>query len=154
MLFCGGVTATALRPLDQPPLFVYASEVHFDELDPMGILHNARYAVHVERATSALYESLGFRFEREVADNPDQFHVVRRIELDFHRPFVGTGPLQVRIWVDRLGETSCRYGFACISGDGVEHVTGLRTIVKLDPRSMRPLPWTTRFRESHSTARA
>lgn len=115
----------------------------------MGMLHNSRYAVHVERATTALYEKLGFRWEADVAENPDQFHVVRRFEIDLRRPFGGTGELHARLWVSRLGETSCRYGFACLGADGLAHAVGERTIVKLDPGSFRPAPWTQRFREGH-----
>ena len=32
--------------------------VHFDDLDPMGLVHNARYAVLLERALSALSETV------------------------------------------------------------------------------------------------
>jgi acyl-CoA thioester hydrolase len=35
-------------------MYLYASPVHFDELDANGVLHNARYALHVEHAQSAL----------------------------------------------------------------------------------------------------
>ncbi len=129
--------------------FRHLSRVYFDELDAMAMLHNSRYAVHVERATTALYESLGFRWETDVADNPDQFHVVRRFEVDLRRPFAGDGELDVRLWVRRLGETSCSYGFVCLGLDGTVHASGQRTIVKLDPSSLRPTPWTARFRDGH-----
>ena len=42
---------------DRP--FSWLSPVFFDELDLNGALHNARFAVHVERAQSALFEQLG-----------------------------------------------------------------------------------------------
>lgn len=32
--------------------------MHFDDLDPMGVLHNARYAVLVERAITAWKENV------------------------------------------------------------------------------------------------
>jgi acyl-CoA thioesterase FadM len=47
--------AEARRLASPEAVFSYASQVFFDELDPMHMLHNARYAVHVERAISALY---------------------------------------------------------------------------------------------------
>jgi acyl-CoA thioester hydrolase len=36
--------------------FSWLSPVFFDELDLNGALHNSRFAVHVERAQSALFE--------------------------------------------------------------------------------------------------
>src|SRR6266852_5744805 len=118
--------------------FVHPSPVPFDELDAMAMLHNARYAVHVERATSALFAHLGWRWELNAALNPDQFHVVREV--------------QVELWVEKLGETSCVYGFQCFSEAGV-HARGRRTVVKLEPASLRPARWTERFREAHAGLR-
>ncbi len=151
------MSIAAPHPPSQSPLpadaprgaFRHSSRVYFDELDAMAMLHNSRYAVHVERATTALYESLGFRWETDVANNPDQFHVVRRFEIDLRRPFAGDGELDVHLWVRRLGETSCSYAFACLGVDGTVHASGQRTIVKLDPRSLRPTAWTARFRDGH-----
>ena len=134
-----------------PSTFAFASAIHFDELDPMHLLHNARYAVHAERAAIAFYRSVGRRWERNVADNPDQFHVVRELQVEFLRPFQGTGEMRVELWVEKLGATSCIYGFRCLSEDGsVIHARGRRAIVKLDPASFRPLPWTAAFREAHA----
>lgn len=113
----------------------------------MGMLHNSRYQLQVERATTALYESLGFCWAADVADNPDQFHVVRRFEVEHWRPFAGAGMLEVRLWIARLGETSCRYRFACLGAGGTVHASGERVIVKLDPRRLRPVPWTDAFRQ-------
>src|SRR5438874_2326584 len=66
-------------------------------------------------------------------------------------PFVGTGTMRIDLWVDRIGTTSCVYAFLCSSTDGsVAYARGERTIVKVDPRSLRPSPWTEPFRARHS----
>jgi acyl-CoA thioester hydrolase len=132
--------------------FVHPSPVHFDELDAMAMLHNARYAVHVERATSALFAHLGWRWELDATLNPDQFHVVREVQVEFLAPFRGMGFLQVELWVEKLGETSCVYGFECFSEAGV-HARGRRTVVKLEPATQRPARWTERFRDAHAGLR-
>lgn len=133
----------------EPSSFTNRSLVHFDELDPMHMLHNSRFAAHVERATIALYSSLGWTWQRDVRSNPDQFHVVRDFRIEFLAP-VGPGPLEIEIWVERLGNSSCVYGFRCTSKDGsVLHARGIRVIVKLDPADHTPVPWTETFREGH-----
>jgi acyl-CoA thioester hydrolase len=59
--------------------------------------------------------------------------------------------MRVDIWVEHLGNTSCVYGFLCSSEDGkIPYARGYRTIVKLDPTSRRPLPWTETFRNVHT----
>lgn len=136
---------------DLNPKFTYITTVHFDELDAMRMLHNARYPALVERAVSAWFAATGNRWHLDPADNPDQFHVVRDLHIEYLHPFVGPGTLRIDIWVESLGTTSCVYGFICMSEDGsVAYARGDRTVVKLDPTSHRPSPWTDTFREQQS----
>lgn len=136
---------------DLNPKFVYHSAVHFDELDAMQMLHNSRFAAHVERAVIAWYTMNGRKWELDPADNPDQFHVVRQLHIEYLNPVLGPGTMRIDIWVERLGNTSCEYGFLCSSEDGlVPYARGERTIVKVDPATRRPAPWTDFFRERHS----
>ncbi|GAA2133757.1 hotdog domain-containing protein [Kitasatospora kazusensis] len=141
--------------------FHSTARVHFDELDPMGILHNARYQIHVERALSVFFESAFFGsafHESTAADpsavlggDPDKFHAVRRFEIDFAQPFRGEGRLRTELWLEHLGRTSTRHGFACLGPDGELHATGARTVVKVDPGNFRPTAWSAAWREAHLT---
>lgn len=132
--------------------FSYRSPVYFDELDAMKMLHNTRYAVYIERATTALYHTFGRKWELEVEKNPDQFHVVREFKIEFLNLFLGGGELDIRLWVNKMGNTSCTYDFEVASEKGKDrtlHVQGHRTIIKLDPKSLRPQPWSEDFRIRH-----
>ena len=131
--------------------FTWISPVHFDELDPMQMLHNARFPAHVERAITAWYAANGASWQLDVRDNPDQFHVVRELRIEYLNPLLGPGSMRIDIWVEHLGNTSCVYGFLCSSEDGlIPYARGERTIVKVDPATRRPAPWTEFFREHHS----
>ena len=44
--------------------------VHFDDLDALGLLHNARYPVMVERAWTALWNERGFAASRATGRRP------------------------------------------------------------------------------------
>jgi acyl-CoA thioester hydrolase len=131
-------------------MFTYRSQIHFDELDPMQMLHNSRFLAHVERATVAWYAKGGHKWELDPADNPDQYDVVREFRIEFLSPVIGTGFMDIEIWVERLGNTSCQYGFRCKNTHGVEYARGSRTIVKVDPATRRPVAWTGGFREHHA----
>ncbi len=116
----------------------------------MAMLHNARYAVYVERAIAALYGTTGRHWTIDPAENPDQFHVVREASFQYVRPFRGVGPLVVDLWVVRLGTTNCQYGFRFRSQDGsVIYATGRRLIIKLDQVALRPIPWSHEFLVLH-----
>ena len=91
------------------PRFVYFSSIHFDELDAMQMLHNARFAAHVERAVIAWYHAMGRTWRRDPADNPDQFHVVRDFHIEYLRPVIGPGTMRIDVWLERMGTTSCVY---------------------------------------------
>lgn len=137
--------------MDINPKFSWLSPVHFDELDPMQMLHNSRFPAHVERAVSAWFRANGGTWRLDIAENPDQFHVVRELRIEYLNPLLGPGYMRVDIWVEHLGKTSCVYGFLCSSDDGkVPYARGQRTIVKIDPASRRPAPWTESFRNAHT----
>ena len=131
--------------------FVNVAHVHFDELDAMHMLHNARFFIHMERTASAFLRELGRQWEPVVADNPDQFSVVKTQTIDYRVPFLGTGDLRVEMSVVKLGRTSCSPEFLFTNPDAsVVYARGERTIVKLDSVTLRPSPWTTDFREAVS----
>ncbi|HET6214237.1 MAG TPA: thioesterase family protein [Micromonosporaceae bacterium] len=135
------MTAPALLSVD----FGHAEPVvvHFDDLDPMGILHNARYAVLLERALSAYWWRRGHSFAGGRPTTPDVVHAVREYTITYHTPIRGTGETLVHFWLERLGESSAVYGFRFMSMDGeTTYAEGQRVIVKLDPSTGRPAPWT------------
>jgi acyl-CoA thioester hydrolase len=116
--------------------------VHFDDLDAMGIVHNARYAVMLERALSAFWSRHGFGFAGGGATKSDVFHAVAEYAVSYQTPIRSTGEVGVHFWVERLGESSVVYGFRVVSADGeTVHAQGRRVNVKLDPVTLRPAPW-------------
>ena len=117
--------------------------VHFDDLDAMGVLHNSRYAVLVERAIVAWWAERGVSFTGGRPTTPDAFNVVREYQITFHRPIRSTGTIEVRFWIDRMGTTSAGYAFQVTSPGGeTVYAEGHRVNIRLDPATMRPAPWT------------
>ncbi len=129
------------------PGFVWTGQVFFDDLDAMGLLHNAAYVVLIERATSAFFEAHGWRWETNPARNPDQHYAVREQAVHYLEPIVGPASVVVELWVADLGRTSATFGFEIRSPDGIRtHARAKRVHVKLDPVGLRPAPWTARMR--------
>ena len=117
--------------------------VHFDDLDAMGILHNARYAVLLERALTPYWAERGVAFRGDVHAAPDVFHAVREFTITYRAPVVGVGTVAVHFWLEHFGTSSARYAFEFRSTDGATvHATGTRSIVRLDPATLRPTAWT------------
>jgi acyl-CoA thioester hydrolase len=125
--------------------FSWDSPVFFDELDLNGTLHNARFAVHVERAQSALFEQLGFGWTTFAERAGDLHYAVRELHVEFLAPFTAPGRLRIELTADRIGTTSAVYGFRC--GDDPVYAQGYRVIVKTDPVTGRPAPWTDGYRQ-------
>lgn len=132
-------------------VFTFVSRVDYQELDTFGVLHNARHSLHVERAIVAFYEERLAPWLLNAVHNPDYFQVVKRFEIEFCRPFIGMGACRVDLRVNKLGATSCVYGFECLSTDAaIKFAFGTRVIVKTDPDSFEKKPWTSRFRTEHA----
>jgi acyl-CoA thioester hydrolase len=119
--------------------------VYFDDLDPYRILHNARYLLLFERTLGSFWRDVGFGdFQRE----DDNFHLVRTNTIEYLAPVRGVGDIRVRVDVQRLGKTSLTFGFRLMPLDeDRDYARGSRTIVRVDPKSWRPVPWTESFRE-------
>jgi acyl-CoA thioester hydrolase len=126
--------------------------IHFDDLDAMGLVHNARYAVLLERALTPYWSARGHSFANGRATSPDTFHAVREFSISYLTPIRGTGEIAVHFWLEQFGETSGDYHFRFLSPDGrTVHAEGRRVIVRLDPASLRPAPWTDAAREVAAT---
>ena len=120
--------------------------VYFDDLDPYRILHNARYLLLFERTLGSFWQTLGFGSLQEV-EHPDRFHFVKANTVEYERPVRGVGDVRVRVWVERLGSSSLTFGFVLMPMDSDDvHATGTRTVVRVDPNTWRPAPWTDSFR--------
>lgn len=123
-------------------------QVHFDDLDALGVVHNGRYVLLLERALSAFWEQRGWTFDPGAADFGESFFVVREFSITYHAPITRPGTAVVRLWAEHLGTSSVVYGFRIASADGsVLHAEGRRVQVKVDPATLRPAPITGRARE-------
>ena len=116
--------------------------VHYDDFDPMGVVHNARYALLLERAVIPYWERRGHAFAAGRPSTSDAFMAVREFTITYHTPILGTGEIAVHFWLEQLGSSSGVYGFRLQSVDGSTlHAEGQRVVIKLDPATMRPAPW-------------
>ncbi|MGC4903052.1 acyl-CoA thioesterase [Micromonospora chalcea] len=117
--------------------------VHFDDLDAMGLLHNARYAVLLERALTPYWAERGVVFRGDVHAAPDVFHAVREFTITYQAPVTGVGTVAVHFWLEHFSTSSAQYAFEFRSVDGATvHARGTRSIVRLDPATLRPTAWT------------
>jgi acyl-CoA thioester hydrolase len=121
--------------------------IYFDDLDLNGHLHNARLVVLVERAQTALFESLGGAWSQASDRHEDLRYVVRELHLEFLAPVSAPGRIEVGMQALRIGRTSAVYGFRChFEGTDVDIATGHRAIVKVDGAG-RPAAWTQWYRD-------
>ncbi|WP_328807613.1 acyl-CoA thioesterase [Nonomuraea antri] len=122
-------------------------QIHFDDLDAMGLLHNSRYALLVERAISAFWTDAGWNFDPAVSRFKDIYLAVREFKITYNAPIVGAGEVVVEFWMDRMGRTSGVYGFRVMSADrSIVHADGYRVNVNLDPATFRPTPFSEEIR--------
>ncbi|MFJ3776252.1 acyl-CoA thioesterase [Streptomyces sp. NPDC090075] len=116
--------------------------VHFDELDAQGMLHNARFPLLVERAWLQMWMEHG-----DWQASGDTSNVVRELRIIYEAPVIQPGPYAVHLWLERIGTTGLTYGFRFCSMDGgVTYAHGTRALVRLDPQTLRPSPWSERLR--------
>jgi acyl-CoA thioester hydrolase len=130
-----------------PVPFVSVQRVYFDDLDALNILHNVRYLLFIERARGELLNAMGFHWQDDLDRNPDKFNVVAEHDVKYLSPVRGEGDLSVVLRVTHLGRTSWVIEARVQSLDGaVRYAEGTTRLVRLDPVTFRPAPWSDRFR--------
>lgn len=134
--------------VERPACFRFASPVYFDELDLLGVLHNSRFPVHVERAQSALFEHLGFAWTELSQRHPDLNYLVRSVTLDLTAPVTAPGIMHVDVVAAGLGRTSATWQYHCTvpqEAGEIAAAAATRVVVKVGPDG-RPAPWSDEFR--------
>ncbi|MCT9935206.1 acyl-CoA thioesterase [Planotetraspora sp. A-T 1434] len=120
--------------------------VHFDDMDPMGLLHNSRYAVLVERAWNNFWRDRGLGGKSGL--DGDGFNVIKAFDITFDFPVSELGEYAVHLWMERLGATSATAGYRVCSADGITtYAHGSRTVVRLNKTTLTPTPWSERVWE-------
>ncbi|GGN91177.1 thioesterase [Streptomyces albiflavescens] len=120
--------------------------VHFDDLDPMGLLHNSRYQVLVERMWGWFWRDKGIGGKSGIEG--DGFNVVKTFAITYDLPVAEVGEYAVHLWMERMGTTSATAGYRVCSADGkTTHAHGSRTVVRLDSATLTPTPWSERVWE-------
>ena len=123
--------------------------IYFEDLDVFGVLHNARYPLLVERSIGDFWKKMGWGGLANLAESPDQFHLVRVNHFEYLRAIKDMDDVRVRVWVGKLGRTSLRFDFSFLPPDqDLVYASGHRVLVCVDRQTMVPKPWTDTFRES------
>jgi acyl-CoA thioester hydrolase len=127
--------------------FRSTQRVYFDDLDALNILHNVRFLLFMERARGELFNALGFRWEDGLDVNPDKYHVVAEHSIRYLRPVRGEGDVLVELTPVHLGASSVVIAAQVrgLHGDAI-FAEGTTRLVRLDPDTNRPCPWSERFR--------
>lgn len=129
--------------------FTYHSEVFFDELDALGLLHHTRYMLHLERAQQKFFEHLLGVDDFNVERDEDIYVVVHSLETRFREAFDNPGTLVVDYGIDRIRSGGVTMDFVIRDSEG-KHVycEGKRTVCKLSAETHQPAPWTEPFRQA------
>lgn len=129
--------------------------VHFEDLDSMGMVHNTRYGLLVERALTLFWDRHGYSFRNGKLGHPDASVGVVEFSISYKAPIRGTGEVRVELVVDHVGDTSVVYAFRVVSADSsVVHASGKRVHIRLDPVTFRPTPWSEDTRAIYKTLQA
>ncbi len=127
--------------------FTYTSQVYFDELDALGVLHHTRYLLHLERAQQKFFEHLLGVNDFNADRDEDIYVVVHSIESRFREPVRNPGPIRVEYQLDRIRSSGVVMNFAIRSEDEAKlYCDGKRTICKLSGQTHQPAPWSESFR--------
>ena len=127
--------------------YTYTSEVYFDELDGLGVLHHTRYLLHLERAQQKFFEQLLGVPDFDADRDEDIYVVVHGLDIRFRVPLSRPGKILVdyQIVKIRSGGVTMDFTIRALEKETI-YCTGSRTLCKLSSDTQRPVPWTDAFR--------
>ena len=127
--------------------FTYHSEVYFDELDGLGVLHHTRYLLHLERAQQKFFELLLGVDDFNADRDEDIYVVVHSLESRFRHPVRNPGKILVEYAIQRIRSSGVTMAFKIRKpGSDTIYCDGIRTVCKLSAKTHQPMPWTDAFR--------
>ncbi|HKK80149.1 MAG TPA: thioesterase family protein [Phaeodactylibacter sp.] len=127
--------------------FLYHSEVFFDEMDALGVLHHTRYLLHLERAQQKFFEQLLGVNDFNTDRDEDIYVVVHSLDTRFREPFEKPGPIVVDYGVERIRSSGVTMDFVIRDLEGKHlYCEGKRTVCKLSSETHQPTLWTEPFR--------
>ncbi|MGU3436012.1 acyl-CoA thioesterase [Actinomycetes bacterium M1A6_2h] len=107
-------------------------QVRWADSDRLGHVNNVRYVEYAQEARVQFLSRLGDR--RAV--------VVRKLEVDYLHPVTDeSGPLEVDVWVDRVGTTSCRLRHVVKNRDGRVCAEVVAVMVGFESETESSRPW-------------
>ncbi|MFD5427379.1 acyl-CoA thioesterase [Streptomyces sp. NPDC127084] len=116
-------------------------QVHFDDLDLFGMVHNSRYALFVERAVATYWTAKGWNADPTRSAFPGSHLAVREFLVSYRAPILEPGFVSVHFWISRLGNTSVVYEYEIRPPEGdFVYAHGHRTLVSIDPETVKPAP--------------
>ncbi|QES52889.1 thioesterase [Streptomyces venezuelae] len=138
--------------MQEPPAEVGCTQrvqIHLDDLDFLGMVHNSRHALFVERAVTAFWQEQGWSADPGRSRYRDTHLVVREFLVTYEEPIRGTGDVGVWFRISRLGRTSVTYEFQVRSAEGRRvHAHGHRVQVRIDPETLQPLAFSDELRNT------
>lgn len=127
---------TLLAAVDTSEGVVRRRRVYLDDIDAYGMLNNTVYPRIFDQTILDFWLDAGWRL-----DSATSVLAVREMSVEYHRPVLGIGDVDVQVLIARAGRTSVTYHLRLLSPDhAVVHAEGTRTVVNLDPTTLRPTP--------------
>ena len=114
-------------------LFTHHLEVRFRDCDPMGHVNNAVYLTYLEQARFAHWRTI-----REGDRAPGV--ILARMEIDYRKPASHGDVLEIRIFLERIGNTSIAYTYDLLDQTGALVAQARSVLVSYDYATGKPVP--------------
>ncbi len=124
------------------PGFAFSTpiKVRYAEIDGQKVVFNSRYLEYVDVAVTEYWDWTGIAEALGAAWHETEFHV-RRVELDYLKPFVLGDVIDANVRIERLGTSSLTKRFALVhAATGAVHCEAMVVSVNVHLPTGRPIP--------------
>lgn len=118
--------------------FVLSARVYYEDTDAAGVVYYANYLKFMERARTEWLRSFGFQ-QDTLKDKENIVFVVRKVEVDYHRPARFNQQLCISVEVIELGNAKliCKQIVKAVESEDIL-VSGQVTLACVNADTFRP----------------
>lgn len=130
--------------------FFIPIRIRFSETDMFGHVNNRAAFIYFEEARISLLESMQLYHH---LDESNTIPVVADLQCDYHTPIYFGETIHVYVKVHKIGESSFDLHYLAVNENETVCLTGRGSIVNIDRKTEKPLPFTTEAIETLQLSR-
>ena len=126
----------------------WPASIRYYELDPQGVVHNARYVSFFDEAITSYFKYVNYDYLKDIKDTQKDFHTVQ-ILVQYNKPLYFDQDIEIGVKIKEIGKSSMIWIMGMFLKETGELVSSCEAVhVYTDQTTMQPTRITDDLKEN------